>query len=174
MSPKAAAVAGIREIFFAVIATSVVLMAVFVPMLALGGTTGLLFREFVAVMIGTVVISTFCALTLTPMLCSKILRVQNKGVLYNATEPFFEWLNEIYNKLLNAFLRVRGLIFVIIGALMVAAYFCFTNLSTEMAPQEDSNMFMVNISAPEGTGLGQTKKMPDLCRRAYGIGRCSN
>lgn len=161
MSPKAAAVAGIREIFFAVIATSVVLMAVFVPMLALGGTTGLLFREFVAVMIGTVVISTFCALTLTPMLCSKILRVQNKGVLYNATEPFFEWLNEIYNKLLNAFLRVRGLIFVIIGALMVAAYFCFTNLSTEMAPQEDSNMFMVNISAPEGTGLGQTKKMSE-------------
>ena len=161
MTPKAAAVAGIQEIFFAVIATSVVLMAVFVPMLALGGTTGLLFREFVAVMIGTVVISTFCALTLTPMLCSKILRAQKKGALYNATEPFFDWLNEIYNKLLNAFLRVRGLIFVIIGALLVAAYYCFTSLSSEMAPQEDSNVFMVNISAPEGTGLGQTKKMTE-------------
>ena len=95
MSPKQAAVAGINEIFFAVIATSVVLMAVFVPMLALGGMTGLLFREFVAVMIGTVVISTFCALTLTPMLCSKVLRVQKKGLLYEKTEPIFVWLNDL-------------------------------------------------------------------------------
>src|SRR5574344_43173 len=76
MTPSQAAVAGTNEIFFAVIATSVVLMAVFVPMLALGGTTGLLFREFVAVMIGTVFISTVCALTLSPMLCSKFLRSQ--------------------------------------------------------------------------------------------------
>ena len=161
MSPKQAAVAGINEIFFAVIATSVVLMAVFVPMLALGGMTGLLFREFVAVMIGTVVISTFCALTLTPMLCSKVLRVQKKGLLYEKTEPIFVWLNDLYNTLLNGFLRVRGLIFVIIALLLGAAYFCFNNLSSEMAPQEDSNMFMVNISAPEGTGLGQTKKMTE-------------
>ena len=157
MSPRAAAVAGTDEIFFAVIATSVVLMAVFVPMLALGGTTGLLFREFVAVMIGTVVISTFCALTLSPMLCSKILRAQKKGWLYRKTEPFFEWLNRVYDKLLGAFLRVRGIVFVIIAVLLLVAYYCFTHLSSEMAPLEDSNMFMVNISAPEGTGLSQTK-----------------
>lgn len=161
MSPQAAAVTGTNEIFFAVIATSVVLMAVFVPMLALGGTTGLLFREFVAVMIGTVVISTFCALTLSPMLCSKILRAQKKGWLYRKTEPFFEWLNRVYDKSLSAFLRVRGTVFVIIAALLFAAYYCFTHLSSEMAPLEDSNMFMVNISAPEGTGLAQTKKMTE-------------
>lgn len=161
MSPRAAAVAGTDEIFFAVIATSVVLMAVFVPMLALGGTTGLLFREFVAVMIGTVVISTFCALTLSPMLCSKILRAQKKGWLYRKTEPFFEWLNRVYDKLLGAFLRVRGIVFVIIAVLLLVAYYCFTHLSSEMAPLEDSNMFMVNISAPEGTGLAQTKKMTE-------------
>lgn len=161
MSPKAAAVAGTNEIFFAVIATSVVLMAVFVPMLALGGTTGLLFREFVAVMIGTVVISTFCALTLSPMLCSKILRAQKKGWLYRKTEPFFKWLNRVYDKLLNAFLRIRGTVFLIIAVLLFAAYYCFTHLSSEMAPLEDSNMFMVNISAPEGTGLAQTKKMTE-------------
>ena len=161
MPPKEAAVAGTNEIFFAVIATSVVLMAVFVPMLALGGTTGLLFREFVAVMIGTVVISTFCALTLSPMLCSKILRAQKKGFLYRKTEPFFEWLNRVYDKLLNAFLRVRGVIFILIAALLVAAYYCFTHISSEMAPLEDSNMFMVDISAPEGTGLSLTKKMTE-------------
>ena len=79
MTPKQAAVAGTNEIFFAVIATSVVLMAVFVPVLALGGTTGLLFREFVAVMIGTVFLSTLCALTLSPMLCSKFLSRQKQG-----------------------------------------------------------------------------------------------
>lgn len=161
MSPKDAAVAGTNEIFFAVIATSVVLMAVFVPMLALGGTTGLLFREFVAVMIGTVVISTFCALTLSPMLCSKILRAQKKGWLYRKTEPFFEWLNRVYDKMLSAFLRVRGIVFAIIAVLLVAAYYCFTHISSEMAPLEDSDMFMVNISAPEGTGLSRTKKMTE-------------
>lgn len=161
MSPEAAAVAGTNEIFFAVIATSVVLMAVFVPMLALGGTTGLLFREFVAVMIGTVVISTFCALTLTPMLGAKILRAQKKGWLYEKTEPFFMRLNRIYDSLLNRFLRIRGVIFVIIAVLLLAAYYCFTHISSEMAPLEDSNMFMVNISAPEGTGLSQTKKMTE-------------
>lgn len=161
MSPEAAAVAGTNEIFFAVIATSVVLMAVFVPMLALGGTTGLLFREFVAVMIGTVVISTFCALTLTPMLGAKVLRAQKKGWLYEKTEPFFMWLNRIYDTLLNKFLRIRGVIFVIIAILLLAAYYCFTHISSEMAPLEDSNMFMVNISAPEGTGLSQTKKMTE-------------
>lgn len=161
MSPKEAAVAGTNEIFFAVIATSIVLMAVFVPMLALGGMTGLLFREFVAVMIGTVIISTFCALTLTPMLCSKVLRTQKKGLFYEKTEPFFVALNRIYDYLLSRFLRVRGVIFVLIPALLAAAFYCFSNISSEMAPQEDSNMFMVNISAPEGTGLGKTKKMSE-------------
>ena len=161
MSPEAAAVAGTNEIFFAVIATSVVLMAVFVPMLALGGTTGLLFREFVAVMIGTVVISTVSALTLSPMLCSKFLRDQKKGWLYVKTEPFFVWLNNIYNRMLNAFLRVRGIIFVIILLLAGAAYYCFTHISSEMAPTEDSGKIMVNISGPEGTGLSQTKMMTE-------------
>src|SRR5574344_992786 len=158
MTPSQAAVAGTNEIFFAVIATSVVLMAVFVPMLALGGTTGLLFREFVAVMIGTVFISTVCALTLSPMLCSKFLRSQKKGWLYNKTEPFFEWLNAFYSKLLDAFLKVRWVIFIIMAVLAVVVWFCFSHLSSEMAPMEDSGMFMVNISAPEGTSLTQVKK----------------
>src|SRR5574344_1369786 len=158
MTPSQAAVAGTNEIFFAVIATSVVLMAVFVPMLALGGTTGLLFREFVAVMIGTVFISTVCALTLSPMLCSKFLRSQKKGWLYNKTEPFFEWLNAFYSKLLDAFLKVRWVIFIIMAVLAVVVWFCFSHLSSEMAPMEDSGMFMVNISAPEGTSVTQVKK----------------
>lgn len=161
MTPKQAAVAGTNEIFFAVIATSVVLMSVFVPVLALGGTTGLLFREFVAVMIGTVFLSTLCALTLSPMLCSKFLRRQKKGRFYNFTEPFFNGLNKIYAVLLGGFLKLRFLLFPIVAGLLIAAYFCFNNMSSEMAPTEDSGSVMVNVNMPEGVTLTRTKRMAD-------------
>jgi len=150
MTPKQAAVAGTNEIFFAVIATSVVLMAVFVPVLALGGTTGLLFREFVAVMIGTVFLSTLCALTLSPMLCSKFLKKQKQGWFFRVTEPFFDGI-----------LRMRLLLFPIVAGLLIAAYFCFDNMSSEMAPTEDSNAVMVNLNMPEGVTLTRTKRMAD-------------
>ena len=153
MNSKQAAVAGTNEIFFAVIATSVVLMAVFVPVLALGGTTGLLFREFVAVMIGTVFLSTFCALTLSPMLCSKFLRQQKQGWFFRVTEPFFDGLNQIYSKLLGVFLKLRFLLFPVVLGLLAVAYFCYTNMSSEMAPTEDSK--------PEGVSLDRTKRMAD-------------
>ncbi|WP_173473749.1 efflux RND transporter permease subunit [Fibrobacter succinogenes] len=161
MTPKQAAVAGTNEIFFAVIATSIVLMTVFVPVLALGGTTGLLFREFVAVMIGTVFLSTLCALTLSPMLCSKFLKRQKQGWFFRITEPFFEGFNGLYSRLLGGFLRLRFLLFPIVAALFVAAYFCFNNMSSEMAPTEDSNAVMVNMSMPEGVNLSRTKRMAD-------------
>ena len=161
MTPKQAAVAGTNEIFFAVIATSVVLMAVFVPVLALGGTTGLLFREFVAVMIGTVFLSTLCALTLSPMLCSKFLRKQKQGWFFRVTEPFFDWLNRVYAVLLGLFLKLRLLLFPLVAGLLFVAYFCFNNMSSEMAPTEDSNAVMVNMNMPEGVSLTRTKRMAD-------------
>ena len=161
MTPKQAAIAGTNEIFFAVIATSVVLMAVFIPVLALGGTTGLLFREFVAVMIGTVFLSTLCALTLSPMLCSKFLKHQKKGRFFKLTEPFFDWLNGMYSRLLGGFLKWRLLLFPIVAVLLFGAYFCFNNMSSEMAPTEDSNAVMVNMSMPEGVNLSRTKRMAD-------------
>ena len=161
MTPKQAAIAGTNEMFFAVIATSVVLMAVFIPVLALGGTTGLLFREFVAVMIGTVFLSTLCALTLSPMLCSKFLKHQKKGRFFKLTEPFFDWLNGMYSRLLGGFLKWRLLLFPIVAVLLFGAYFCFNNMSSEMAPTEDSNAVMVNMSMPEGVNLARTKRMAD-------------
>ena len=161
MTPKQAAIAGTNEIFFAVIATSIVLMTVFVPVLALGGTTGLLFREFVAVMIGTVFLSTLCALTLSPMLCSKFLKRQKKGFFFKVTEPFFDWFNTLYSKALGGFLRWRLLLFPIVAALLFAAYSCFNNMSSEMAPTEDANAVMVNMSMPEGVNLSRTKRMAD-------------
>ena len=161
MTPKQAAVAGTNEIFFAVIATSVVLMAVFVPVLALGGTTGLLFREFVAVMIGTVFLSTLCALTLSPMLCSKFLSRQKQGWFFRITEPFFDAMNRIYATLLGLFLKMRFLLFPVVVGLLAIAYLCFNNMSSEMAPTEDSNAVMVNLNMPEGVTLTRTKRMAD-------------
>lgn len=161
MTPKQAAVAGTNEIFFAVIATSIVLMAVFIPVLALGGTTGLLFREFVAVMIGTVFLSTLCALTLSPMLCSKFLRHQKKGFVYKISEPFFEGINKVYAVILGFFLKFRILLFPVVAGLLFAAYFCFNNMSSEMAPTEDSGSVMVNVNMPEGVTLTRTKRMAD-------------
>lgn len=161
MSPRQAAVAGTDEIVFAVIATSVVLMAVFIPILSLGGTTGLLFREFVTVMIGTVFLSTVSALTLSPMLCSKFLHKQKKGWFFQKTEPFFVGLNGLYSKILGGFLRVRWLLFPILIALAFIAYYSFTHMSSEMAPQEDSGMFMVDLTLAEGTGLSRSKMIAE-------------
>ncbi len=161
MSPKQAAVAGTDEIVFAVLATSVVLMAVFIPILSLGGTTGLLFREFVAVMIGTVFISTLFALTLSPMLCSKFLRKQKKGRFFALTEPFFEKLNNLYASVLKAFLKRRFLLFPILLLLGAIAWFSFSRMSSEMAPMEDSGMVMVNLTMPEGTGLTRSKAVAE-------------
>jgi hydrophobe/amphiphile efflux-1 (HAE1) family protein len=161
MSPKQAAVAGTNEIFFAVIATSVVLMAVFVPMLTLGGTTGLLFREFVAIMIGSVFISTVIAFTLSPMLCSKFLRKQKKGRLFNATEPFFVFLNNIYSRLLKSFLKVRFLMFPILFLLFALAFVFFKVLPQEMAPLEDRGFFMARLALPEGLGIAKTRSLTE-------------
>lgn len=161
LTPKQAAIGGTNEIFFAVIATSVVLMAVFVPVLALGGTTGLLFREFVAVMIGTVFLSTLSALTLSPMLCSRFLKRQKKGRLYNFTEPFFVFVNNLYAKLLRGFLKARFLLFPVLIGLLASSYFCFVNMSSEMAPTEDSGAVMVSTNMPEGVTLTRTMRMAD-------------
>lgn len=161
MAPKQAAVAGTNEIFFAVIATSVVLMSVFVPMLSLGGTTGLLFREFVAIMIGTVFISTLIALTLSPMLCATFLRNQKKGRFFLITEPFFNGLNRIYASMLNLFLKVRFLLFPLLIVLFGLAIFFFKALPQEMAPLEDRGFFMARLSLPEGVGIAKTRSVTE-------------
>ncbi len=109
MDPKEAGIKGTAEIFFAVIATTVTLVAVFFPIVFLQGITGRLFREFSIVIAGAVIISSFVALTLTPMLSSRILqkRTGQHNRLYTATESFFVWLVRTYKNALSSFLRRR-------------------------------------------------------------------
>jgi len=147
-----AAKEGTAEIFFAVISTTVALASVFLPIIFLQGLTGRLFREFGIVIAGAVIISSFVALTLTPMLSSKILKRKTKhSRFYDMTEPFFQNLNSGYSSLLDSFMRRRWMAFVIVGLSMVFIYLLGKELPQELAPLEDRSGLRVVTSAPEGT-----------------------
>lgn len=152
--PVEAGILGSKEIFFAVVATSLALVSVFMPILFIGGVTGRLFREFGVVIAGAVVISTFVALTLTPMLSSKFLnQEQGHSWFYKKTEPFFKRLNAAYKKSLETFMAHRWVAFVIIiftGALitLLGIY-----LPQEVAPIEDRSSVRLFAQAPEGASF---------------------
>ena len=117
MTPKEAGIEGAKEIFFAVISTSVTLIAVFFPIVFMEGMTGRLFREFSMVISGAVVISTFAALTITPMLATKLLvRQERKSWFYSKTEPFFVGMNNFYQRTLAGFLRRRWVVILLFAA----------------------------------------------------------
>jgi multidrug efflux pump len=154
LSPLQAAFKGSKEIYFAIIATTIALVAVFFPIVFLKGTTGRLFREFSMVIAGAVIISAFVALTLSPMLCSRILKkTEKESWLFRVTEPFFVWLNNLYKSGLEKFMNVRWIapLFLII-ALCYSVYL-WQKLPSEMAPIEDRSSLRVVSTAPEGTSF---------------------
>ncbi|WP_017730660.1 efflux RND transporter permease subunit [Nafulsella turpanensis] len=149
--PREAAEKGSNEIFFAVIATTVSLVAVFLPVIFLEGTTGRLFREFGVAVAGAVVISSFVALSMTPMLSSRLLKKRAKpSWFYRKTEPFFVKLNDWYADALDSFMKVRWLAFVAIVVMGGAIYWLFNALPSELAPVEDRGQIRVNAVGPEG------------------------
>ncbi|TVR90184.1 MAG: efflux RND transporter permease subunit [Saprospirales bacterium] len=152
MTPIQAGIAGAKEIYFAIIVTTVSLVAVFMPIIFLEGAVGRLFQEFGMVLAGAVIISTFVSLSMTPMLASRILKKRDKqSFLYQTTEPFFKALINGYRRTLSAFLKVAWVapIFVILAA--GGIYFLLETLPSELAPMEDKSRFRVISSAPEGT-----------------------
>lgn len=160
--PLDAAKKGSEEIFFAVIATTVALAAVFLPVIFLTGTTGRLFKEFGVVVAGAVIISSFVALTMTPMLSSKLLkRRETHNAFYNWTEPGFVWLNNQYEKLLASFMQVRWLAFVLILAMGAGIYVLINTIPTELAPVEDRGEIRVNMSGPEGATFAYMDRVID-------------
>jgi len=151
MSPKEAGIEGSKEIFFAVISTTITLVAVFFPIVFMEGTTGRLFREFSIVVTGCVIISSFAALTFTPMLATKLLvRREKKNWFYRKTEPFFEGMNNGYNKLLNAFLNKRVWAWVITAVTVGGIFYLWNTIPSEMAPLEDRSRITINTKGPEG------------------------
>lgn len=160
--PETAAEQGAEEIFFAVIATTVALAAVFLPVIFLTGTTGRLFREFGVVVAGAVIISSFVALTMTPMLSSKLLKKRERqNWLYNKTEPFFLWLNRVYVKALTSFMKVRWMSFVLIAVMGVGTYFLFNDIPSELAPLEDRGQIRINMAGPEGATFSYMDRIID-------------
>lgn len=150
-NPLKAAEKGAEEIFFAVIATTVALAAVFLPVIFLTGTTGRLFREFGIVVAGAVIISSFVALTMTPMLSARLLKRREKqNAFYNFTEPFFVWLNDLYDALLAKFMKIRWVAFPLILGMIGGIYWFFTEIPTELVPNEDRSELRINMSGPEG------------------------
>ncbi|MGN6510244.1 MAG: efflux RND transporter permease subunit [Chitinophaga sp.] len=147
-----AAKEGSEEIFFAVIATSITLAFVFLPIIFLQGFVGSLFREFGIVVAGAVLISAFVSLTLTPVLNVKLARKTHKhSWFYDKTEPFFRGLENGYKRSLEAFMKVRWVSFVVIAGCLAMIYFLFRGMQSELAPVEDRSMFRLTVTAPEGT-----------------------
>ena len=152
MTPLEAARKGSDEIYFAVISTTVTLAAVFLPILFLGGITGRLFKEFAIVVSGSVLISAFVALTLSPMMSAYLLKAgSSHNWLYRKTEPWFVALNNGYEKTLRGFFRYRWLGFALLLLSFGIAYLLAPKLPSELAPLEDRSMVGLAVMAPEGT-----------------------
>jgi multidrug efflux pump len=151
-SPKQAGLDGAKEIFFAIVATSVTLVSVFLPIIFLQGLTGRLFREFGIVVSGAIVISTIVSLTLTPMLSSRFLRKSKReSLLFRITERFFVGLTQGYNSTLKFFIKARWLAWPIAFGAAAGIYFLGKTIPTELAPREDKSGFRIFATAPEGT-----------------------
>jgi multidrug efflux pump len=151
MTPMEAGLKGSDEIFFAIISTTITLIAVFFPIVFLEGMTGRLFREFSIVIAGAVAISSFVALTFTPMLSTKLLKSRKKrSNAYNFTEKFFVALNQTYQNSLDTFLKRRYVSLLILASSFFLIFILWKNIPAEMAPLEDRSQLSVNISTQEG------------------------
>ena len=143
---------GAKEIFFAVISTTITLVAVFFPIVFMDGMTGRLFREFSIVISGSVIISSFAALTFTPMLATKLLiKREKQSWFYAKTEPFFEGMNRLYSRSLAAFLNKRwiALPFTFITICLIGVL--WNAIPAEMAPLEDRSQISINTRGAETT-----------------------
>ena len=151
MRPRAAGIEGAKEIFFAVISTTITLLAVFLPIVFMEGTTGRLFREFSFVVAGSVIISSFAALTITPMLATKLLkRRKEQSWFYRKTEPFFEGMNHYYSTSLDYFLRHKYISIVVMIAVFTGCVYMWNTVPAEMAPLEDRSSITIRTSGAEG------------------------
>ncbi len=162
MEPYEAGIKGSAEIFFAIISTTVVLAAVFVPIIFLQGLTGRLFREFGVVIAGSVIVSAFVALTLTPMMSTRLLKGKTQhNKLYNATEPFFNGMFKMYSRGLEFFLQNRFLAIVIMLFSVLLIFLIFPAMKQELAPLQDRSQMRLQTTTPEGSSFTFTSEFID-------------
>lgn len=160
---RKAALEGSKEIFFAVISTSITLAIVFLPVIFLSGFVGSLFREFGVVVAAAVLISAFVSLTITPVLNVYLTgKKTGHGRFYDRTEPFFRGMEDGYKRLLGAFMKVRWMAFVLIGICGLMIWYAGAHLQSEIAPLEDRGSIRITMVGPEGTSFGA---MDQFCNR---------
>lgn len=154
MEPFKAGYTGTKEIFFAIISTTVTLVSVFLPIVFLQGITGRLFREFGIVLSGAVIISTFIALTLTPMMSVRMLGSQKKeGKMAAAVGNFFNRMSAAYESSLTKFIGRRWIAFPIIALALISILVLGALIPSELAPMEDKSRLRISATAPEGTSF---------------------
>ncbi|MBA3678369.1 MAG: efflux RND transporter permease subunit [Sphingosinicella sp.] len=151
--PLVAAYQGTRQVGFAIVSTTLVVCAVFVPVMFITGQTGLLFRELAAAMIGAVAFSGFLALSLAPMLCSKLLRHEERGRMAKWVDDRFQRVETRYSAGLNRIITKPLVPVAVLLIFLAAAGALFATLQSELVPGEDVGILSANISAPEGTGF---------------------
>ena len=159
---RKAAVEGSKEIFFAVISTSITLAVVFLPVVFLQGFVGRLFREFGVVLATAVLISAFVSLTITPVLNVVLTRKDaSHGKFYERTEPFFKGIENGYRRLLQGFLKIRWAAWLIIGVCVLMVILLLGSLQSELAPLEDRSTVRFTATAPEGTSYSYMANISD-------------
>ncbi len=162
MPIRQAALEGSKEIFFAVISTSVTLAVVFLPVIFLEGFIGRLFREFGVTLAAAVLISALVSLTITPVLNVVLNRKKaGHGKFYMKTEPFFTGMENGYLRWLKGFLKVRWLAWVIVASCGLIIYLIIGSLQTEIAPMEDRSSIRFTVSGAEGTSYSSMLKISD-------------
>ncbi|MEY3620161.1 MAG: hypothetical protein RLZZ391_527, partial [Bacteroidota bacterium] len=149
---KDAAREGSKEIFFAVVSTSITLAVVFMPVIFLQGFVGSLFKEFGVVVAGAVLVSAFVSLTITPVLNVYLNRNGGQhGKFYERTEPFFKGMEQSYRNGLAKFLQIRWMAWVVVGICFVLIFLIGKNIQSELAPMEDKSSVRISMSSAEGT-----------------------
>ncbi len=161
MNKHKAALEGSKEIYFAVIATSITLAIVFLPIIFLEGFVGRLFREFGIVLAGAVLISAFVSLTLTPVLNIYMAKKNPHAHswFYRKTEPFFTGLENLYKTSLQGFMNLRWLAILLVFVCFAIIYFIGSGLPSELAPMEDRNRVRTSITGPEGADFDFTDRV---------------
>lgn len=167
MTPFKAALQGTREIAFAVVAMTITLVSVFTPLAFASGNVGKLFTEFALTVAAAVLVSGFVALTLTPMMCSKLLKGGSHSWFYNFTEPFFQGMTNGYRRVLSWTLKFRWLAFIVLVAALAGGTFLYKSLKSELAPLEDRSFFIGLLLAPDGSTMNYTDEYARKIEKMY-------
>ena len=170
--PVAAAISGSNQVFFAIIATTLTLVSIFASVIFLGGIIGRFFESFAVTVTVGVLASSLVALTLTPVLCARFLRVRRSdeehGRVYRTLDVFFQRLNAFYTSLLSNSLRNRWLVLGIAGLVVLSSAFFFIDIDKEFSPEEDEGRFVVFFRAPLGTGIEATDRYMEKIENLLG------